>query len=393
MPDVTRDTFTSLFKEAYKKCFGINLLMTMSETESRHFSNTIFEQTGLVIGAKSLKNYAFYILNPVEAKPEKPSVATLDTLARYVLNAPYTNEIERKNKEGHFPFWFEYRNKNTQEAVGINSSIPKNTNKKAIYFLVAAIIITTVLISIIYLFPAEKNDRFTEDFHTVAEDSLLYHGWFLKDRDETWWKKRNELPSHITLYTLKGDNWADSAHAPVIKNLLLRKISSACFTTEIHFDHFVPRYRWQQAGLIFLEDTVFSGKSLRVSIGYNDFFGGYSKPKEIIVQAISSDGSSLNNPEEITHLPLFTMEPGLESLVAGNLQKSALRIEKNGKYFRILYATGTAENFAFKEALSKDLAIEPKFIGLFALQGFVNETDYSPAYINFFSLVNTPCIK
>ncbi len=33
----------------------------LSETESKHFSNKIFEETGLVIGAKSIKNYHFIL--------------------------------------------------------------------------------------------------------------------------------------------------------------------------------------------------------------------------------------------------------------------------------------------------------------------------------------------
>jgi len=57
--------------------------------------------------------------------------------------------------------------------------------------------------------------------------------------------------------------------------------------------------------------------------------------------------------------------------VITNLQKSALRIEKSGTHFRFLYATGQAENFAFKEIMIKDIVLYPKYIGIFALGGFV----------------------
>ncbi|HEV8084154.1 MAG TPA: hypothetical protein VGP55_13185, partial [Chitinophagaceae bacterium] len=90
----------------------------------------------------------------------------------------------------------------------------------------------------------------------VQDDSLKKHGWFVQEKDELWWNRRHQMPSHLTLFTLRGDNWADSANnKPVIKNLLLRKITSDCFTAEIHLDKFVPMHRWQQAGILLLEDT------------------------------------------------------------------------------------------------------------------------------------------
>ena len=396
MEDVTNEIFISLFKEACKKCFGFELYTTLSETECRHFSNVILEQTGLVIGGKSLKNYSFYILHAAAGRQEKPSVATLDTLARYVLNAPYSDEIKRKEKEAHFPHWFQYRNAHadikivTEQTTTVTNDKPGVAkNGKRATFIITALIATTL--AVVYFFRGENDSCFTEDFHRVSGDSLKANGWFLQAEDTPWWNKRNEVSSHLTLYTLKGDSWADSAHTPGIKNLLLRKITSDCFITEVHLDNFVPLHRWQQAGILLLEDTMLTGKSLRLSIAYNDFFGGYTRPKEIIVQAIISGGSSLSNPEEIIHLPLFSPEAGSDSLVANNLRKSALRIEKNGNAFRFLYATGQAENFAFKEILNKNIILHPKYIGIFALSGFVNDTNYIPAHFKYFSLTGTPC--
>lgn len=98
--------FAALFKEAYLKCFGQVLENPISETESKLFCNQVLEQTGLSIGWKSVKNYSFFVIEPKSSKSENPSIATLDTLARYVLRAPYTTEIKRKNDESHFPYWF-----------------------------------------------------------------------------------------------------------------------------------------------------------------------------------------------------------------------------------------------------------------------------------------------
>lgn len=400
MQDAINHFFISLFKEAFKKCFGIELHTTLSETECKHFSNAIMEETGLVIGAKSLKNYSFYVLNSLKARQEKPSVATLDTLARYVLNADYTDEIQRKEKEAHYPYWYQYRTaiiaekaKEPETAIITDKRNPARVKTgKWIAVFIAAVVVS-ILFAVLYFFSAKKDGHFTDDFHNVQEDALKNNGWILQSEDKTWWNKRNVIPLHLSLYTLHGDNWTDSVHAPVIKNLLLRKISANCFTAEVHLDNFVPLRRWQQAGILLLEDTTFSGNSLRLSIGYNDFFGGYKKPKEIIVQGISSNGSSISNPEEIIHLPLFSIESDEDSLVTDNLKKSALRIEKNGNHFRFLYATGRAENFAFKEILNKELVFQPKYIGIFALGGFVSNTDYIPAHFKYFNLIHTPCTE
>ena len=73
------------------------------------------------------------------------------------------------------------------------------------------------------------------------------------------------------------------------------------------------------------------------------------------------------------------------------MQNAALRIEKTGNHFRFLYSTGSGANFAFKEAFVRDIELKPEYIGIFALQGFVKDTNYMPVHFNFFSLVNNNC--
>lgn len=408
MTDVTNDAFISLFKAACIKCYGVALSAPLSETESKHFSNKILEETGLVIGAKSIKNYSIYILGKADAKPENPSIATLDTLARYVLQAPYISETDRKNNQSHYPFWFQYRNqfaaemgnspeKSSSEHVkNVSGNQPVSKKKKSInvYLIVVAVAIIIAIVAVFFFTKTGAGpEQFADNFKNVQEDSLASRGWFVQNRDEKWWERRGEYPAHLMLFTLRGDNWADSANAPAIKNLLLRKVSSDCFTTEIHLDNFMPLKRWQQAGILLLEDTTSSSRSLRLSLAYNDFFGGFDKPSEIIIQAISSQGNEANHPEEILHYPAFSLAEEKDSIVRSNLQKSALKIEKTGNHFRFLYATGEVENFAFKELLSKELPIQPKYVAIFALQGFVKDTHYIPAYFKFFSLFSSPCEK
>lgn len=396
MKDITHIAFGHLFRQAFKKCFGYDLLVPMTETESRHFSNIILDQTGLVIGPKSLKNYSSWVLETELVKQENPSVATMDTLSRYVLEIPYTNELSRKERESHYPYWFQYRNAisaETGQGPAHTQPAPmpvgsKSTGWKWLVFILSLLVLGGLFLMLRAL-PGNIEENFTEDFHTVREDSLHKNGWILQSRVESFWKRRDELPAHLTLFTLKGDNWTDSA--PIIRNLLVREVRNNCFTAEVHLDDFFPNRRWQQAGIILLEDTNFSGRSLRLSIAYNDFFGGYARPKEIIIQAISSAGNELKNPEEILHLPAFVVGPGQDSIVESNLKRAALKIEKSGNQLRLLYSLSQVDNFAFKEALSKEINIHPKFIGIFALMGFVQDSNYIPAHFKFFSISKSPC--
>jgi len=389
MNELTTEVFVALFKEAYRKCFGFPLENPMSETESKHFANKIFEETGLVIGAKSIKNYSLFILDIADSKPENPSIPTLDTLARYVLSAPYTDEVKRKENEGHYPYWFEYKSKLNVAPLMSSGGIRKQKiNNRTILFIILAFAAGFFLWTI---FREKSAGYFADDFQSTNQDSLIQKGWLVKSVDDNWWAKRNALPSHLTLYTLRGDNWADSVNAPSIKNLLLHKIPTECFTTEIHFDNFVPLKNWQQAGLLLLEDSNIESRSVRLSLAYNDFFGGYNKPGEVLIQCITSNSNDLSKPEEIAHFPIYDKDTAKENLMMSNFHKSALKIEKNGNHFRFLYAVGPMENAAFKEVASKDLLIRPKYIGLFAFKGFVNDTTINPVYLKFFSISELPC--
>jgi hypothetical protein len=387
MNDLDTSAFSALFKEACQKCFGHPIIDPLSETESKLFSGKIFDQTGLVIGAKSIKNYSSFITGSMNGKEENPSVATLDTFARFVLNAPYTDEVQRKNKESHYPYWFRYKEQ-------FHRAMKKPDKKKPSRAIVLwGTIPVIVIVGIFFLFRPGKDEakEFTDDFRSVAEDSLLLNGWFVKAKDAEYWNKRDENPGYLTLFTLRGDNWPDSLNKPGIKNLLLRKNSSECFSTEIHLSAFVPVQNWQQAGILLSEDTSFSGKSLRLSFVYNDFYGGFPQSKEIIIQAIISNGKDFDKPEELTHQLLFRIDSTNEELVRQNLQYSALRIEKNGGRIRLLCANGSMPNSAFKEILSRDIDINPRFIGLFALKGFVDNSTNMPSRFDFFKYTPGRC--
>ena len=379
--------FAALFKEAYHKCFGLAIANPMTETEAKLFCNKVLDQAGLSIGWKSVKNYSIFLLEGVAVRPENPSVATLDTLARYVLGAPYTSEIQRKNDESHHPYWFLYREKFVS---GPNKSKSKSTILTRSLLLMALAVAATV-ITYCFFFTGGPAADFTDNFHHLDENSMAAKGWFVKSKDQAYWARRAETAGRLTLYTLKGDNWPDPSATPDIKNLLLHRISTDCFTAEVHLDDFVPSQEWQQAGILILEDTILTGKSIRLSLAFNDNFGGNKMPSEIYVQAITSLGNGFGKPEELAHKTLFHLDslrnnPDLMK----NLLNSALRIEKHGSSFRFLYSGGAGENGAFREIASQEFDIKPRYIGIFAIKGFTNSA-VVPVRFKLFKLTGYNC--
>jgi hypothetical protein len=128
-----------------------------------------------------------------------------------------------------------------------------------------------------------------------------------------------------------------------------------------------------------------------MSIGYHDFAGGFPETREIIIQAVTIAGGDLANPEEIAHHQLFVVEPGTAELIGENLEHAALRIEKRGPRYRLLYAAGPMENAAFREVVSTELDMRPTYVAVFALKGFVNQADDMPVHVDAFSLTGTSC--
>jgi hypothetical protein len=387
MDDLDHLAFAALLKEAYKKCFGAGLGNPMTEAEGKIFCNKVLDQTGLSLGWKSVKNYSIFITSPESGRQENPSIATLDTFARYVLGAPYTTELQRRDRESHFPYWFMYREK---FVANFKQKTPPQVNKKLLLWAVV-LCITALLVTVcVMLFP-RRSPAFTDDFKNVSESGLSANGWLVKSGDTAYWNRRDEIPGQLTLFTLRGDNWPDPSAHPVIHNLLLHKLPSQCFTAEVHFKDFIPKEEWQQAGILLLEDTSLTGKSIRVSLAFNDNFGGMKKASEVLVQVITSLGNGFGKPEEIAHKSLYSADStGANNLALKNLENSALRIEKHGNTYRFLYANGMLENSAFHQVATQQFAMAPKYIGIFALKGFTNSANV-PVRFKFFKLTGTSC--
>jgi hypothetical protein len=388
MNDIDHGAFRALFEEACLKCFGHVVNEPMTETEAKLFYTKVFDATGLVVGAKSIKNYSTFLFG--DGKPENPSVATLDTLSRYVQAAPYTTEAERKKMAGHFPFWFGYREVWAQRRpLAVDRPVvPQQRGWWLMGMGLAGLVLAIICLSL--FFRRGAGPGFRDDFRSLSSDSMEGRGWWVASKDPNYWDRRGERAGCLTLFTLKGDYWPDPAQQPVIRNLVLRRIPCDCFTLELHLQDFIPRQNWQQAGILLTEDTVFGGRSLRVSVAYNDYNGVYPRAGSILVQVISSQTSG--KPEEIAHVQLFSIDSLLKHpALVENLAHSALRIEKQGDRFRILYADGILPNTAFREIAAHEFAMQPRYVGLFALRGFVDSSDAIPARFNYFSLDCEEC--
>jgi hypothetical protein len=371
--------FAKLFKEAYKKHFSRDLREPLTEAESKIFCNNIEEKTGLVVGFKSVKNYSLYLTKGAAGRQENPSLATLDTLARYVLNAPHTSEQDRKRDEGHYPYWHLYQKDHQMPDKGFAK------------VLVVVIIVFIAAGSLILLLTTRTRAVIFEDnFDDVATQALNENSWEIINKTQPYWDKRDSVKGFLRMYTLEGDNWPDTVVTDrSIKNLLVRPLETNCFDVEVSFRDFVPRERWQQAGLILLEDTTLTSTALRLSIAFNDFFGGFAQPSEIIVQGITLQGET--RPEEMLHYRILGLGTVSNDLVLNNLRHTGLRIEMRGTKFRFLLANGNAENMAYKEIGKHEFTINPVYIGIFALKGNVQQSSVIPADINNFKFQSYSC--
>ncbi|HSZ34892.1 MAG TPA: hypothetical protein VK772_16365 [Puia sp.] len=390
MNNLDTQAFIALFRDAYQKCFGYSLTAILSETESKLFYNKIFGQTGLVVGWKSLKNYSSFVLDPVNGKTENPSIATLDSLARFVTGAPYITETQRKEKENHYPYWFEFKER-FHRSLKREKNPSKTGSSRSIVVATLFFLIVGILVFLKFS-NRESANTFTDDFSYTSMETLYSNGWLIQSPDSIFWKRRGENHEELTLFTLRGDNWPDKKEKLGIQNLLFRKITQNCFEAEVHMADFLPDQDWQQAGILLMEDTSFTGKSIRLSVAYNDFFGGYSKPAEIIVQAITSLGKNYGEPEEIAHQLILSMDSfRLNPSLGKNLATSSLKIEKEGRKFRFLYAGGSMPNPAFKEVITHEFDMHPKYIGIFAMKGFVDSSANMPVRFTFFRLKENDC--
>ena len=386
--------FKRLFADAYEQCFGESMRRPLSETESKLFHNRLFDATGLTVGWRSLKNYSIFVLEGDSKRTENPSIATLDTLARFVLKAPLINEIKRKENESHYPYWFRYKEQ-FSGTDGVRVDLPYPPVHKSFSFnyqrLLPFLLPLCLLVVAFIWYNSKRSESFSDNFKTTGTAQLAASGWMIKNEDQKYWEKRNSTPGSLTLYTLPGDDWPDSTGGiPGVKNLLIRKIPFDCFTADLLISDFIPKGEWQQAGILLLSDTTLTGPHLRLSLAFNDNFGGYHKPNEVILQGIFSTGTG--KPEEFIHFPVMTTDSTarIPSLL-NNLRYSSLRINKTGDHYLILYANGERIDAAYKEIGAKDFRFEAKYLAIFALKGKNTAAPVIPVRVRKLSIEYQSC--
>jgi hypothetical protein len=308
-----------------------------------------------------------------------------------VLDAPKTLEAERKRSGELAQYWFRYR-----EQTGLVRQAEPSKRKVGTYWVPYTLILMGLIVLVaaggLLLRSESPLDRIETNFKASDEATLRQQGWFVQGENRLFWNRRVTPGGGLTLFTLKGDNWPQAGHTARIQNLLLRPIRNECFQTEVHLREFVPSGNWQQAGLLLLEDTLFQGKSIRLSLSYNDYFGGLVKPGEILLQAIAANGQHDPHLEELIHLPLFQLTTAADHwLAVNNLKNVALRVEKQGSQFRFLYSVSPLDNFSFREVFRTESEMRPRYVGLFALKGFVDTTDALPVQVRYFRLAGQAC--
>ena len=348
--------FARLFEDAYRRCFSTAFTAPLTESESHRLSVEIAESTGLEIGWKSLKNYSHFLLGRT-SRVENPSIATLDTLARYVAGAPPTDEERRRTRERHYPYWVRYKE-------GLRRAEPQPTHEgpdetrpstdaardgpqthRSLVATEPSLLTSPALrhsrscsrfSSSRFVRRDARSSRFADEFDDVSAAALAERGWSVHSIDSAHWAQRGAKPGHLTLFTLAGDNWPQPGRTPVIRNLLVRPDRRECFVADVRLTSFFPRQNWQQAGLLLLEDTTFAGRSVRMSLGFNDFSGGFPATKE---DHRSGDHLARTGIQQARGVAFIngcsSWTPPRSSLVRENLESSALRIEKRGAHLRL----------------------------------------------------------
>lgn len=370
MNPLDESAFEKLFNDAYHKFFGRVMTTPLSEIESTLFAGDILEETGLLIDSIHLRNYSSFILATPESRQEKPPVSSLDTLARYVVGAPHTDHIQRREKESHYPYWFKYRD-------NFFRSTDTPHKKKwlfpfAMIFMGLAIVATLVVVS---LGIGETPLVFNDNFNAVSDDSLYQKGWFVEQKDTVSWNKRTERPGHLTLYTLPGE-WPYYSKSPWVKNRVLKKIKADCFAVEADLSDFIPDNNWKQAGIMLLEEASFAGKVASFSLSHDNIRkDGKTSPQIIVLAALYEPGAK---KPEFEYKTLFTLDVQGQSNASADLKRSKFQLWKEGNKIKVLFSAGE-EGDKKQEGFTKVFSIQPRYIGLYATSAFNDTTQSIPA--------------
>ncbi|WP_431214865.1 hypothetical protein ACQ86N_09000 [Puia sp. P3] len=140
------------------------------------------------MGWKSLKNYSLFVMG-ASGRQENPSVASLDTLSRYVLSAPYETEAERRKSAEPYSWWFKYK-REWKPIPGVEAERPRRRVWVGRLGLLIGLAFLVFAATFFFRRRGGGAEIFTEEFHSLSEDSLKARGWWVAAKDEGWWAKR-----------------------------------------------------------------------------------------------------------------------------------------------------------------------------------------------------------
>ncbi|MCB0836711.1 MAG: hypothetical protein KDD99_08640 [Bacteroidetes bacterium] len=346
-------------------------LRLLKSGEAETLSVYISEETGQRISGKSIREFVKNVLSQGE-RGSKPSLASLDILARYIL------EIDKDSVDDvslvNYQSWFDYKKRIVVPSQNTsNLDVHKSRKKRRVYFYFL------LAIPLILIFAFWGNDLtinskeiFEENFNDLSDAELAKRGWFLQDPDPYYWNQRNlnnqsnDTSRYLTLFTLRGDNWVAN-EKPYIKNRLIRPINVE-HKYEIEFDikDFFPNQNFQQCGFMLMDDTLFDKDLLRVCITTSRY--PRSRGEYFSLQALVFDNGTTSRPTEYSK-PFFSLTYPNEAYdqMICHYSYMSIKLVCENKKIRILASYGENKAKSYSDR-TKEFSIDftPKYISLYA---------------------------
>lgn len=146
------------------------------------------------------------------------------------------------------------------------ASLEKAVKKIKYEWIFLAAALTGAIIVSCWLFQSRKSEKaWKETFVDTDLERLRKEGWEVLFYDSILWNKQLRKGC-LTTYTTPGSLWVTEPDSYAsIDNLLIKKISSNCFSVIIKLVNFNPSEPYQQAGIVLLENKKKMLPYLKVS--------------------------------------------------------------------------------------------------------------------------------
>lgn len=332
----------------------------------------------------------FYFTNPVKCKnPQNPNFGSpfIEGCYAYISN-------NTKKREDYlkviYPSTILPLTERGIEAIELPLIKSAKSNRYRLLILSTVILICLIL-SGIYKIKMSEPKTFLDNFDDISTDALKARGWHFWCQNDSLLKLQPKKEC-FTLYTTRGDNWMIPTVPIRIDNLMYRELESDCAEVATGLVDFNPHLPWQQAGIIFFEDTSQMRNFVRLTLAYTQEINGTDTTKLRAIQVISIYNQVIK--EKMVTLDKITDDspPKTFSLYA---------LVKNGQFnFKINFG---GQLHAFKDIFPENpemqLPLRPKYVGIAAFHGFGdNPVDFTfkkfkviPAHFDYFRINPIRC--